>query len=238
MVSRRYVYRLGLLAGVISIILCAVSWSDESVRNVIMSRYPTTQITDVRESELPGIYEVVMGQTVGYTDKNARYMIMGHLYDLQSQKDITMERLRSVRRVDVSSLPLQDAITYTEGTGKTTFYVFTDPECPFCRKLEAEIFLMKDIKVYYYLIPTHQSSPDIIQSIYCASDAHQALADYMISGKAPVRSESCRSDKPQKALKLASSLGIHSTPTIVSADGRIMNGYARNEEVSAWLAGK
>ena len=57
----------------------------------LREQYPATRITSVRESPAKGIYEVVMGRNVAYTDEAGRYMVFGHLYDMKEQKDLTAE---------------------------------------------------------------------------------------------------------------------------------------------------
>ena len=50
--------------------------------------YPNTRITEVRKARVAGLYEVVMGDNVAYTDDSGRYFIFGHLFDMKEQLDL------------------------------------------------------------------------------------------------------------------------------------------------------
>src|SRR4051812_21213860 len=66
----------------------------------LKSLYPRTQFTDVAASELPGIFEVVLGRNVAYTDTDGRYFLFGHLFDMSAQLDLTAQRKDRLQRVD------------------------------------------------------------------------------------------------------------------------------------------
>ena len=135
--------------------------------------YPATRITAVRESPAKGIYEVVMGRNVAYTNAAGRYMVFGHLFDMQEQKDLTAALLDELNRIDVSTLPLADAIKAVRGTGSRTLWVFSDPDCTFCKRLEVELAKLENVTVYTYLYPLDALHPDArskARSIWCAKD--------------------------------------------------------------------
>src|SRR5262245_62965999 len=92
--------------------------------------YPNTEVTQVAPSALAGLWEVVLGRNVAYTDATGRYFLFGHLYDMSAQRDLTAERQESLQRIDFSSLPLEDAIKTVRGKGSRVMAVFSDPDCP------------------------------------------------------------------------------------------------------------
>jgi thiol:disulfide interchange protein DsbC len=102
----------------------------------LSATYPATEFRDLRATAMTGIYEVSMGRNVAYVGSDARYFLFGHLYDMQAQKDLTAERLEQARRIDFTSLPLGDAIKTVRGDGSRPIAVFSDPDCPYCQKLE------------------------------------------------------------------------------------------------------
>ena len=75
----------------------------EALAGRLKEKYPATRIERVDNSEIAALYEVVMGQNVAYTDASGRYFVFGHLFDMQTQRDLTAEqaaeRLRSLSDV-------------------------------------------------------------------------------------------------------------------------------------------
>ena len=74
---------------IISIARLAYADDKSDITNRLRDQYPSTRITAVRESQISGVYEVIMGRNAAYTDDTGRYMIFGHLFDMQEQKDLT-----------------------------------------------------------------------------------------------------------------------------------------------------
>ena len=60
------------------------------------ARFPATPIHHVRETPISGLFEVVMGSNVVYADTSGRYLFFGHLWDAQTQKDLSAETLESL----------------------------------------------------------------------------------------------------------------------------------------------
>ncbi len=206
------------------------------VLGTLKSRYPNTQFTEVKESGLPGIYEVYMGRNIAYTDTGGRLFLFGHLYDMAAQRDLTAERMDALTRVDFSTLPLQDAIKTVRGNGQKIVAVFSDPDCPYCKKLEQELGKIDNITIYTFLMPLEQLHPQAKSkaiAVWCSRDRDQTWRNLMLQGKTPTPSN-C--DNPiARNLALASSLGIQGTPTMVAGDGRTKPGAAPAEELSTWL---
>jgi len=115
---------------------CSAYAGNADMLATLKSRYPNTTFTDVKESGLPGVYEVYMGRNIAYTDEGGRLFLFGHLYDMTAQRDLTAERMDALNRADFSALPLQDAIKTVRGNGQKVVAVFSDPDCPYCKKLE------------------------------------------------------------------------------------------------------
>jgi thiol:disulfide interchange protein DsbC len=210
------------------------------VEKRLRERYPSTKITEVREGAIKGLYEVVMGRNVAYTDESGRYMIFGHLYDMKEQKDLTAQRLDEINKIDVSTLPLADAIKTVKGNGSRTLYVFSDPDCPFCRRLERETMQKLDnVTIYTFLYPLDGLHPDSkrkAETIWCAKDRAKAWGDFMTSGKLPDGRTQCN-NPIERNIRLASSLGINGTPTIIMSDGAMVPGFVPAPELEQRLSG-
>ncbi|CUB08105.1 DsbC family protein [Tepidiphilus thermophilus] len=209
------------------------------VEKRLKEQYPATKITAVRETPVQGVYEVAMGRNVAYTDASGRYMIFGHLYDMKEQKDLTAQRLDEINKIDVSALPLSDAIKTVKGDGSRKLYVFSDPDCPFCQRLERETMPKLDnVTIYTFLYPLEELHPDAkrkAEAIWCAKDRAKAWDDFMKSGKLPDQETRC--DNPvERNIQLGRSLGINGTPTIIMGDGSMVPGFVPASELERRLA--
>ena len=198
--------------------------------------YPNTQFGSVTDSPLPGLYEVAMGRNIAYTDERGRYFLFGHLFDMPAQRDLTAERRDQLARVDFSQLPLKDAIKTVHGKGSRVVAVFSDPDCPYCKKLEPELAKVDDVTIYTYLMPLAELHPDARSkaiSIWCAADRVTAWSAFMLRNVAPA---SANCDHPvDRNVALGEQYQITGTPTLIAGDGRVMPGAASAAQIEAWL---
>ncbi len=208
----------------------------ESLEKRLKDMYPATQIERVQTSEISGLYEVMMGKNSAYTDATGRYFVFGHLYDMKTQRDLTAERMDKQQRINFAQLPLDDAIKTVHGKGERVLVVFSDPDCPYCKRLEPELDKLNNVTIYTFPYPLeslHPESPNKAVAVWCAPDRARAWADLMKTGKAPAN-KNC--DNPiQRNIQLAQRLGINGTPTLLAADGRMLPGAASVERIEQWL---
>ena len=214
----------------------------DSLLAALKLHYPGTTFTSVAPSQVSGIYEVVMGRKIAYTDKTGRYFMYGSLVDMKTNDDLTAARHETLMRVDVRKLPIRDAIVRVNGTGHRVIYVFSDPDCPFCRRLEPELDKLDDTTFYIFPYPIDQLHPDAgrkARSIWCEGDetARAALWHRAVTSTETIATREC--DNPVKRnLALGESLGIQGTPTLVAADGRMLPGMLPAQGIEDWLNAK
>ena len=231
-------YSLALLGLTISM-AASVFAADEPAEALaarLKEMYPTTHVDRVQRSEIPALFEVVMGKNAAYTDTTGRYFVFGHLFDMKEQRDLTADRVEKAARIAFGELPLADAIKTVRGKGERVLAVFSDPDCPYCRRLEAELVKLDNVTLYTFPYPLeglHAEAKDKSIAVWCAANRSQAWADLMKSGKAPA-SRTC--DHPiERNIQLGQRLGIQGTPTLLSADGRTLPGAAPKDRIEQWL---
>lgn len=216
----------------------AATAASEDVEKRLKDQYPATKITAVRESQVKGIYEVIMGRNVAYTDESGRYMIFGHIYDMKEQKDLTADVLDALNRVDVSMLPETDTIKVVRGKGERKLFVFSDPDCPYCKRLEDELAKLENVTIHTFLYPIEGLHPDArrkAEAIWCAKDRAMAWEEFMANGKLPDAS-ACETPIDRN-LRLGATLGVNGTPTIILSDGGIIHGFLPAAELERRLSG-
>ena len=108
----------------------------ERLLATLKERYPATAFTRVQNTPVPGLYEVVFGNTIAYAADDGRHFLFGRLFDLQTQRDLTTANAPPTTRpsaappVAFAALPLADAIKTVRGEGRRVLAVFSDPDCP------------------------------------------------------------------------------------------------------------
>lgn len=213
----------------------------DALKATLTEKYPTSVFTEVNDTPIEGIYELVTGKNIFYTDKTGSYLFFGSVYDMANKRDITQERKAELNRVDFGTLNLKDAIKEVRGDGSRVFAVFTDPDCPFCKQLESTIKSLDNVTIYRFLYPLvslHPGADLVAQKVWCAStdDAARlaALDSYMMGGATPQNDGKC--DNPlQRSIAQGEKLGIKGTPTLIAEDGRMHPGAASLPQLNAWL---
>ena len=221
-------------------LFATLSMADEaSVKKAVEAAYPKFKVENVTKTGYAGLYEVFMGGQIIYTDERVTFLIAeGHLVDPKNKRDITGERLEVLSRVDFSSLPLDQAIKVVKGNGSRKLVVFSDVDCPYCKRLEQnELANISDVTIYTFLYPIPQLHPDAAsksKSIWCASNRAKAWEDWIFNNQLPKTTGNC--DVPlEKVAELARALGVTSTPTLIFADGKRMLGAQPYKEIERGL---
>ena len=211
---------------------------EKTIRANVSRLSPNFKVGAIRPLDIiPGLYEIRSGNNIFYTDASGNYLISGHIFDTKDRKDLTAARLEEINRVNWDQLPLKDAIVSGDPNG-TPVAIFTDPECPYCRRLERELPRVKGVKVYTFLFPLvkiHPRARAEAEAIWCSKDRHKTLQDIMVNGTPldQIKSRTCKTPIDRN-LKLAASLGITGTPTLIAHDGRKHAGGMSADQLMQW----
>jgi len=203
----------------------------------LQALYPSTRFGEIRPTPWPGVFEVAMGANVAYVDASGQYFLFGHLYDMKAQRDLSAERKDTLARVDFSALPLADAIKDVRGRGSRALAIFSDPDCPHCRRLEAELKGLSDVTIHTFLMPIASLHPQArakAVAVWCAKDRLGAWQALMIRDQPPPAADCAH--PVDRNVALAERLGVTGTPTLIATDGRVLPGAASAEQIQAWLS--
>ena len=215
----------------------ATTTADEStLANRLQALYPSTRFGAVNPTPWPGVFEVVMGANLAYVDQSGQYFLFGHFYDMKAQRDLTAERKDTLARIDFETLPLSDAMKDVRGNGARVLAIFSDPDCPYCQKLEADIRELTNVTIYTFLMPLvslHPAAHRKAVSVWCAKDRIAAWQATMWRGEAVPQADCPH--PVDRNVALGERLGINGTPTLVALDGRMLPGAASKEQIEAWL---
>lgn len=208
-----------------------------SLLTTLKQKYPATQFKTVKESEIKGIYEVVMGKNVAYTDKTGDYFLFGNLIRMKDQADLTKSKVEEANKLDFAKLPFHQAIKFVAGNGQRKIAVFSDPDCPYCKRFEHELAKLDNITIYIFENPITELHPDAIKvarQIWCSKDQQAAWRNYLINQQKPDAPSDC--ENPVNAnIKLAQQLGLNGTPMSVLEDGNVNVGASSAVELDKLL---
>lgn len=199
----------------------------DTVRAAIKKIVPNSAPDSIEPSELPGLYEVSFGAEVFYVSADGRYLLSGSLLDLSSGKNLTEDKRAQGRLSLIDTVDEAKMIVFAPKEVKHSITVFTDIDCPYCRRMHQEMpeLNAQGIEVRYLLFPRagmQSKSYDKAVAVWCAEDRQQALTDAK-AGK-PIDMKSC--DNPIDAhMALVQQLGISGTPTSVLENGQVIPGY-------------
>ncbi len=181
----------------------------------------------IQPAPVEGWYEVTLGTDVVYVSEDGHYLLNGDLIQIEQRRNLTDERRSALYKAAIDEVGEGSMIVYAPKKVKHTVTIFTDIDCPYCRKLHREMqnYLDAGIKVRYLAFPRAGVGSDSYKkavSVWCAAD--RAAAMTRAKNGEEVESKQC--DSPvDEHLALVRRLGVNATPTIFLEDGRRIPGY-------------
>jgi thiol:disulfide interchange protein DsbC len=223
---------------ILALLLAPAAFADDAaIRKNIGERLPQfPKIDEITKTPIPGVYELRVGTDLFYTDEQGNYIIEGHLVDTKTRVNLTEERIGKLTAIDFKSLPLKDAMVWKQGTGERKLVVFSDPNCPYCKKFEHDLQSLKDITVYTFLYPIlGNDSSEKAKQIWCAKDNIKVWRDWMLKGAPIPESAQCDTSALARNFSFGQKHRIRGTPGLVFEDGRQQAGAMNAEQLEKQL---
>lgn len=164
----------------------------------------------------------------------------GDLYEVTNGGLINLgERKRNVIRAEkIAAIDESEMIIYEPADGrKATITVFTDVDCPYCRKLHGEIEELNalGIAVRYLAYPRTGLNTEThfkMISTWCAEDPKAMLT----SAKRGAGVPPADCDNPiARHYQLGREVGVTGTPALVLEDGTILPGYIPAQTLAGYI---
>jgi len=241
MCMKKSVMVLGLLAGAVFAVPAVAGDVEDAIAKRLADAVPRLQVLSVKASEAKGLYEVRSnnGETI-YTTADGQYLLTGDLLKVGAEgiTNVTEESRANDRRGMMAQAGADGAIRFpAKGEEKAVISVFTDIDCPYCRKLHAEVPQLNDygITVNYYGFPrSGPGTPSFAKyvSVWCSDDQNAAM-DAAKQGRS-VDQASCENPVLEQFL-LGKNVGVTGTPAIVLEDGHMVRGYVPAETLAKGL---
>ena len=232
------VVSVGLALGLAASITAVAAEDDP--RAAIAEMLPGVTAEDVRETPLPGIYEVTLGAQIVYVSGDRRYLLQGDIIDLRTNESLTEARRDALRVSQLAGVDESSMVSFGPADADHTITVFTDVDCTFCRKLHQEIdqYADQSIRVRYLFYPRHGPGSDSwrkADAIWCSPDHQSAMTRAKRGEK--VEAEDCGVTPVASHFELGNRVGVRGTPAIVLENGELVSGYVPAKELAAYLNG-
>jgi thiol:disulfide interchange protein DsbC len=200
-------------------------------RVALAAKIPGAKPEDLRATPVTGVYELVHGADISYITVDAKYVFSGDLFQITTRGDfpnLSESRRKELRLEKLAAIPESEMLVFGPATAKHTITVFTDVDCPWCRKLHQQIadYNRLGIRVRYLFFP--RSGPDTeswykAEAVWCAKDRNKALT--LAKEDKPIDMKRCPDAPVKRDYELGHQLGVTGTPGIVLENGELVPGY-------------
>lgn len=211
------------------------AWAGEKeIRASLHEKFPQIEKIDhIQATPYGGLYEVVIGDQLLYSDADGKYLFDGSVIEASSRRDLTEERRRVLFAIDFDALPLDLAVKRVKGNGKRRMAYFTDPNCGYCKRLEKELAQIDNVTLYLFLYPIFQGSDEIVRDVYCAKDPIKTWDAWMLRSERPAKADCAV--PTEKVLALGHKHRVSGTPNLIFGDGMQVPGYLPAAELEKRL---
>lgn len=208
-------------------------------------------------SKINGLFELpVADGSTFFTNAGGDWLIRGFPFSV-SEKGIARidnPRQRLARREKWQSIDPQQTINFIPPGGSLeVVYVFTDPECGYCKKLHGHMdtylldgiaypgYLEMGIEIRYLAYPRQGITSGAAYKLamaWCADDK-QLVLDQLLTDAKPgdIKSRTDCSNPVADHYALGGDLQIKGTPTIFLRDGTVISGYVSPDALLERLKG-
>jgi thiol:disulfide interchange protein DsbC len=197
-------------------------------RAEIAARIPGTRPEELRATAVAGIYELTRGADIVYVTADGKYAFTGDLVELASNSNLTEQHRRELRAKAVATFPEDAMLIFGPKDPKYTVTVFTDVDCPYCRKLHSQIgdYNRLGIRVRYLLYPRtgpNTQSWTKAEQVWCSPDRNAALTLAKLGQE--LKSKPCANNPVARSYALGQDFSLEGTPAIIMPNGELLPGY-------------
>jgi thiol:disulfide interchange protein DsbC len=218
-------------------IACA---QEDNVRKNFAAKFPQVTIQSITKLPELNLYEVAADGDIYYVDEKVDYIIDGEIISTKTMTNLTKQRKQKLTAIPFNELPLDLAFKKVKGKGERKLAVFSDPDCPFCKRVENDLAKLDNVTIYMFLFPIdslHPAATEIAKRIWCSPDKVKAWDDYMSGKGRPSAAPSCE-NPVDKIVEYGRKKGINATPTLVFANGDRVPGAISSAQIESMLSAK
>jgi len=199
----------------------------KELEKITRQKFNVVEISPIKGLELcQAVIKNGLRPLVIYTDENLNYIISGNLIDIKRGKNLTAEITKKYQKVSKEVLKeLENLVDLRYGKGEKYVYFISDPDCPYCRRLEP---ILKEwakenhveIRHIFFPLPMHPKAKDKAIDIICTGKGYE----YAHKDFEPQNLCDKGRKKVEKNIKYLSELGVSGTPTLIGMNGQVLIG--------------
>jgi thiol:disulfide interchange protein DsbC len=222
--------------------------NNQEAKNILQGlKIAQAEVLNIQMSPIKGLWEVSINDRgkrgVLYVDFSKKFVLPGPIIEVKTGANKTAEQMGKIqekKKVDFGRIPLPSPLVMGNPRAAQRVVVFTDPDCPFCGKLHAELERVvqerPDIVFHILLYPLamHKDAYWKSKSIVCNRSV-KMLEDAF--AQKPIPRSECDTKDIDNNIRLAESLGITSTPSLVAPDGRVHSGTLPAKQIVEFIQG-
>ncbi|HTC16493.1 MAG TPA: DsbC family protein [Steroidobacteraceae bacterium] len=183
---------------------------------------------ELRATPVPGLWELTRGTDIAYVTADGKYAFSGDLIELGTNNNLTETHRRDLRLKAIAAYPESEMLVFGPRDPKYTVTVFTDVDCPYCRKLHSQIaeYNHLGIRVRYLLYPRtgpNTTSWTKAEQVWCSSDRNEALTRAKLGED--LKSKSSCDNPVARSYALGQDFALEGTPAIIMPNGEMLAGY-------------
>jgi thiol:disulfide interchange protein DsbC len=190
-------------------------------------------IKSITPSPVPNFYQVLLAGEVLYITADGRFVFAGNLIDLQSQVNLTEQAQTQAQLAELKAVAKKDMVVFPARIQQRELWIFTDIDCPYCRRLHQEVpeLNRNGVTVNYLFFPRSGPNTPSFQkavNVWCANNRQEAMN--RAKNQETLPNLSCE-NKILDQYQLSQTLGINGTPYMLSDNGRVIPGFAPAAEI-------
>lgn len=137
--------------------------------------------------------------------------------EMEKQKIEQQKVLDSMSPLELTKEALK--LEFGKGSSQYEFVVFTDPECPYCKRAE-DVIVKKDVTVYINYMPLefHKNAREWSLDILSSTDPKQVLADIKTGKEVKIKHTKEAKAQLAKMEALAKKMNVTGTPKLFVID--------------------
>lgn len=200
----------------------------ELMHDKLKKTLPDVTFDDIRDAPMKGWCEISIGAEVYYLEEKQLLLFSGELVSLKSGENYSNKRRAAlVRNILNTELTQEEILVIPSKNAKSYVTVFTDVDCPYCRKFHEDVphLLEHGVEIRYLLFPRSGLRGPVYNksvAVWCAKDRVNAINRAETSQAIEMRT--C-SNPVSKHYELGRKLGVTGTPTLILPDGSRIGGY-------------
>ncbi len=211
------------------------------------------KVKSVKPAYSSGLYEIFFekdgGKGIVFIDYGKKHLIQGQIISLKTMEPVAAHekefpRPKQFTGLDPKLIPVKHAVVMGNAKAVKKLYIFTDPDCPYCRSLHSVLQQlekqMPDLAINIMLFPIPQLHPESYDKCRkIISTQRRDLLDTAFNGKAISKPKGNEGKSAVDAIiKFAGEQGINGTPMILLQDGKLYQGPRTVEDIKKAVDGR